>query len=284
MRSTWAFDWALHRPLHEVEGLPDKPNEERYWVADLEFLPVKDQLQLASSYKAIVVDHFVFVDREAPKGPVDAYVFDVREPTLLEWYWANGTEPVRTVRADAWATWELRNAWGQTPNPPPTGEPQTLDQIRIAHNMAIARGDADAAARYEKDLLAQLDTSVAAGFTDATRLIGERYVKGVLPELDTYFRAAATSADEFEFAVASVVDRRKRFSIVPADEKVKQLGNPFLIDPRLWRLGYIYVSRAPIHHRPGTEVFFGRFEPLSKDYKAPKPQEGGPEVKLLTVE
>jgi 4-amino-4-deoxy-L-arabinose transferase-like glycosyltransferase len=283
MRPTWAFDWALHRPLHAVSGLPGAPDDERYYVADLEFLNSHDQVQLAATYKLIVLDHFVFVDRKAPKAPLDAYVFDERQPRLLEWYFTNGTEPVRTVRADAWATWELRNAWSQLPNPLPTGEPQTLEEIRIAHNAAIARSDTAAASRYEQQLITRLDTSVAAGFTDGTRLLGLKYNPGVLPSLSLFFRAAATSNDEFEFAIASVVDRRRFLSLVPADDKVKQLGAPFLIPPRLWKVGYIYSEQAPIHHRPGTERFAGRFEPTAKDFHAPKPLEGTGEIPLITL-
>jgi hypothetical protein len=70
---------------------------------------------------------------------------------------------------------------------------------------------------------------------------------------------------------------------VPADDKVKQLGAPFIIPPRLWKLGYIYSEHAPIHHRPGTERFAGRFEPVAKDYHAPKPLEGPGEIPLLTL-
>jgi len=283
MRSTWAFDWALHRPLHQVGGVPTAPDDERYYVADLEFLPTRDQLVLASSYHLVILDHFVMLDRQAPKAPLDAYVFDERQPKFLEWYLTNGTEPVRTVRPDAWATWELRNAWGQAPNPLPTGEPQTLEEIRIAHNAAIARGDAAATVRYEKQLTALLDTTVAAGFSDGTRLLGQKFTPGVLPKLSLFFRAAGTSNDDFEFAIASVVDQRRFLSLVPADDKVKQLGAPFIIPPRQWKLGYIYAEHAPIHHRPGTERFAGRFEPVSKDYHAPKPLDGTGEIPLITL-
>ncbi len=283
MRSTWAFDWALHRPLHPVSALPGAPDDERYWVGDLQFLLSKDQIQLASAYKLVVLDHFVMIDRQAPKAPLDAYVFDEREPKRLEWYFTNGTEPVRTVRPDAWATWELRNAWNQLPNPLPTGEPQTLEEIRIAHNAALSRGDTAAATRYEQQLTTMLDTTVATGFSDGTRLLGQKFKPGVLPSLSLFFRAAGTSNDEYEFAISSVVDRRRFLSLVPADDKTKQLGAPFLVPPRLWRLGYIYSEHAPMHHRPGVERFSGRMEPRSKDFHAPKPLDGEGEIPLVTL-
>jgi 4-amino-4-deoxy-L-arabinose transferase-like glycosyltransferase len=282
MRPTWAFDWALHRPLHIVD-MPTTPNEERYYVADLEFLHSHDQQLLAGMFKIVVVDHFLMIDRESKPAPVDAYVFDERPPKLLEWYLTNGTEPVRTIRADAWETWELRNAWNQSPNPLPTGEPQTLEEIRIAHNAAIARSDRNAATRYEQALTAKLDTTVATGFSDGTRLLGQKFTSGVLPRLDLFFRSAGTSNDDFEFQIASVVDRRRLLSLVPPDDKIKQLGAPFLVPPRLWRAGYIYSEHAPIHHRPGVERFAGRFEPLAKEYKAPKLLDGSGEVPLISL-
>jgi 4-amino-4-deoxy-L-arabinose transferase-like glycosyltransferase len=286
MRSTWALDWAMHRTLHGIDKLPgDKtPPEERYFVADLDFLPAPDQRKLAESYKLLVVDHFVMADRLATKGPVEAYVFDERQPTLLEWYLAYGTEPVRTVRPDPWATWELRDAWGQAPNPAPAGQPQTLEQQRIAHNVAVARNDTAGADLLEKQILAQLDTSVSTGFGDGTRLIGQRLDKGVLPVLTLMFRAAATSNDEFEFAIASVMDARKPLSLVPPDDRVKQLGAPFPVTPREWRAGYIYAEHAPIHHRPGKERFAGRFEPMGKDFHGPKPVSGEGEVPLVVLQ
>ncbi len=283
MRTTWALDWAAHRPLHGVNDPPGNPPEERYWVGDLGFISAKDQQQLASTYKIVVVDHFMMVDRKAPRVPALAYVFDERQPTFLEWYLTNGTEPVRTIRPDAWATWELRNAWGQAPNPLPTGEPQTLEQIRIAHNAAISRSDTAAATRYEQQIVSQLDTSAATGFSDGTRLLGTKYTTGVLPTLHVFFRAAGASNDDFEFAISSVVDRRRFLSLVPADDKVKQLGAPFILPPRLWKLGYIYCEHAPIHHRAGVERFAGRFEPLAKEFHAPKPLEGAGEVPLITI-
>jgi hypothetical protein len=38
---------------------------------------------------------------------------------------------------------------------------------------------------------------------------------------------------------------------VSADDKVKQYGPPFVISPRLWRKGFIYLDRVDVRHRPG---------------------------------
>jgi len=286
MHSTWANDWAVRHKLKGLSGPPntDAPALERYYVADLEFMAPLDQKKMFDTFKVVVVDHFAMVDRSAPKGPAEAYVFDEREPTLLEWYFRYGTQPVRTVRPDAWATWEMRDAWSQTPNPPPTGTPETLEQIRIAHNIAVSAGQAKAAEDYQEQLVARIDTSISAAFNDGTRLLGLKYTPGVAPALALFFRAAGTPADEVSFAIASVVDARKPLSLVPPDDRIKQLGAPFLMSTRVWRVGYIYSERCEVHHRAGRERFAGRFEPLAKDGKAPKPLDGSSEVPLLTIQ
>jgi hypothetical protein len=282
MHSTWADDWALHRAIKTHPTPPDTeaPALERYFVADLEFQPSGDQKKMFDAFEVKVVDHFAMVDRSAPKGPLDAYVFDERQPTFLEWYLAYGTEPVRTIRPDPWATWELRDAWSQTPNPPPTGTPETLEQLRIAHNVAVAKGDAAAADDYQEQLVSRIDISVATVFTDGTHLLGERYTTGVLPELVLFFRPAATPAEDLEFAISSVVEEKKARSLVAPDDKTKQLGAPFYVPTKYWKVGYIYAEKTDIHHRSGRERFAGRWEPQDK---APKPLQGGGEVQLLTI-
>ncbi len=286
MKSTWALDWALRRKIRNFPAQPttDAPPVERYFVADLDLQPSIDQQKMAELFKVVVVDHFVMVDRAAPKGPADAYVFDTREPTFLEWYLTNGTEPVRTIRPDPWATWEVRDAWGQTPNPPPTGEPRTLEQLRIAHNVALSRGDPAGALRLEQQLVVRLDTSVAAGFNDGTRLVGEKYVPGVLPELTLIVRASGPAGGDFELAIESTIDKRRTCSMVPYDDRTQHLGAPFPLPPRLWRAGYLYAEHAPIHHRAGREHFIGRFTSLAKEGKAPRLINGQEAVPLLTLE
>jgi 4-amino-4-deoxy-L-arabinose transferase-like glycosyltransferase len=283
MKSTWANDWALH---HKVKGFPSPPNTEapaieRYYLADLEFLPSADQKKMFDTFKVVIVDHFAMVDRSAPQGPVDAYVFDERQPTLLEWYLAYGTQPVRTVRPDAWATWEFRNAWGQAPNPIPTATPETLEQVRIQHNIGVATGDAAAAQQWQEKLVSRIDTAVTATYADGTRLMGQKYTAGIAPELKLFFRAAGTPTYDVDFAISSVIDQRKAWSLVPADDRVKQLGAPFPIPTSYWRVGFIYEEACEIIHRAGRERFAGRFDPAGK---APKLLDGATELPLLVIQ
>jgi hypothetical protein len=285
MRSTWALDWAVHRRLRgEGEAFKDAPPEQRYAIADMRFLGAGQMRNLANSYKMVVVDDYVMVDRESPKAPLEAYVFDERQPTWWEWYTQYGTEPVRTIRYDAWATWELRDALGQQPNPPPKEAPQTLEQMRIAHNAAIAKGDANAATALEQKIVGQLDTRVASAFDDGTRLLGQKYESGVAKELTFMFRAVGAGHDDVEFALDSQVVKRKPLSLVAADPKTEQGGAPFRVPTTMWRTNYIYAEHCVIHKRPGRERFEGRFEPLEKGKPTPKVVGGQGEVQLLELD
>jgi hypothetical protein len=261
MHTAWEVDWALRRPLVSDDKLPSRPPkpQERYFIADMAFMKAGDMAKVFSEFKVTAVGQFILVDRGEPAGPAEGYSFEEREPTPLEWYFVDGVDPVRTVRPDPWWTWELRNAFGQLPNPLPAEPPATLEQIRVAHNAAVFAEETDRAAELEKQLLAQLETATAT-FSDGTRFLGERYRKGVAPVLDLYFLAkAAAPADDIQFDVKSIIERAPLFSVVEADDKVKPLGMPLVIPPRLWRPGYIYGEHTEIRHRPGREVYTGAF-------------------------
>jgi 4-amino-4-deoxy-L-arabinose transferase-like glycosyltransferase len=285
MRYTWALDWALHHRVRgEGEPFKDAPPEERYSISDMRFLGAAQMRNLANAFKMVVVDDYVMVDRESPKGPLEAYVFDERQPNWWEWYFQYGTEPVRAIRHDAWATWELRDALGQQPNPYPTETPKTLEQMRIAHNVAIAKGESDAATALEQKILGQLDAHVATAFDDGTHLLGQKYEPGVAKELTVMFRALGAAKDDSEFALDSQVVKKKPLSLVPPDPKIEQGGAPFRVPTTLWKTNYIYAEHTVIHKRPGRERFQGRFEPLEKGHPVPKAVGGPAEVQLLELD
>jgi 4-amino-4-deoxy-L-arabinose transferase-like glycosyltransferase len=255
-------EWALHRPVKGVVSGQyfAAPKEDRYFVGDLRFLNSEEQKHAATAFHVVTVGPYVFIDREASHAPIEAYSFDEREPNFLEWYFLSPTEPMRTVRADPWATWELREHYDQAPNPPPGGAPSTPEEFRIAHNLAVATGDAAAAGKWNAALLTVLDKSIATNFPEGVRLLGKRYVRGVDPTLELYFEANGPLPYDSMFEVVSNVESAPPLSLVPADDKVKQYGSPFVIAPRLWRKGFIYIERVDIRRRPGREYFSGYFD------------------------
>jgi hypothetical protein len=278
-----AQEWALNRPL---KGLPPEQfvaSKERYFIGDFRFAKAADVKSGASEFQMITLGPYYFLDRAAPKGPIEAYRFEEREPNFFQWYFTSPTEPMRTVRPYPWGTWELRQHFEQTPNPPPTDAPQTLDEIRIAHNAAVAQGDAAGAERLKTKLLAALNIGVASEFSEGVRLLGERYVPGVAPTLELYFQADGPMSGELTFAVNSNIEAPPRPSWVSADDKTKNYGPPFVLSPELWRKDFIYVDCVDVRRRLGREHFVGLFAREGKG-TPPKFLNGLPSVALMTLE
>jgi hypothetical protein len=283
MHTAWEVDWALRRPIATTDAIPGRPYKvpDRYVIVDLAFVKPSDQLKLFADYHVVAVGQFAMADRAAPPGPAEGYVFDTREPTAFEWYFVDGVDPVRTVRPDPWSTWELRETFGQQPNPAPEGPPQTLEEIRVAHNVALAAGDPARAADLQKQLVGQLEATTAK-FTDGTLLLGQRFTRGVAPVLDLYFEASGpAAADDIQFDIKSVIERAPVVSLVGPDDKVKAVGMPLVTPPRLWKAGFIYADHTEIRHRPGREVYTGFFIGGS-DQNRPRPVDGG-DLVLLTL-
>ena len=260
MHPTWSQEWALYRTTTNYNRVPDRGSSSpRYFVADLAFLGADDQRLLADRFHVTVVDQYALVDCLEDPSPAEAFVFDAREPGFIQWYYYSGIDPVRTLRRDAWHTWELRDAWGQTPNPPPDGDPVTAEEVRIAHNRAMASGDQRAARDLLMRLGSELDETVATDLTDGTRLLGRRYVEGVAPVLELYFLAGGPHDADIQAKISSEMLAAPKLSLIPRDDKVKEVGMPFVIPPKLWKPGYVYVDRTEIAPRPGAEVLTLQF-------------------------
>jgi hypothetical protein len=264
MNQNWSQDWALFRPTVNNNSLPSgnfvpvgPVSDPRYFVGDLAFLSTADQRRLAETFHLDVVGSIALVDRMAPLSPVDGHVFDAREPTPLEWYFTSGTDPVRTIRDDPFFTWELRDAYGQLPNSPPETTPTTLDQQRIAHNLAVSQGHEKEAEGLFSQIVARLETRSATRLSDGTRVIGYRYAGGVAPTISVYFLAAGPCSIDWELGIASIMKAPAPLSLVPPDPTLKQYGRPFVLPPGLWKAGYLYEATSEIRHRRGTEVVFG---------------------------
>ncbi len=287
MHGTWAIDWAIRRPTAPADGAPARSTngEDRYLLTDLAFMKVADQVRMARDFHMVAVGQFVLIDRAAPPAPADGYVFEAREPRPLEWYFVSGTEPIRTVRPDPWYTWELRDEFGQTPNPPPPFDPPPagLDDLRIAHNAALATGDAARANDLQARLQAKIDPQAATKYTDGTLLLGEVFTPGVAPTLDVYFQASGPAAsDEEQFDIQAFVERAPLLSMVEADNRPKATAMPLVIPPRLWKPGFIYVDHTEIRHRPGRERYVGFFVG-GPEAARPRPLDGARDVPLLTL-
>jgi len=285
MRFTWADSWALHRPVIGVDGLPSRGSDgiDRYFVCDLAFLTAAEIRQLADAFHVVAVGHYALVDRDGPAAPADGYVFAAREPNAFEWYALSGTDPVLSVRAAPWYTWELRDHFGQAPDPTPDLEPTTMDELRIAHNAAVSSRDAERARHYRARLVAQLDVHPSTTFTDGSSLLGVRYAPGVAPTLDVYFAASAPTPFDEQFDIDATVEDKSRWSLIPMDRIVRRVAMPLVPPPRMWKEGFIYVDHSEIRQRPGRESFAGFFTAPQDGSRPRLPLDGSPRVRLIEL-
>ncbi|MBI4955009.1 MAG: glycosyltransferase family 39 protein [Myxococcales bacterium] len=280
MIPNWSLVWALGgRVVSPTGALPQKAGT-RVYLADTRFLYDSAQAAIAKGAHVTAVGPFWQVTEGEPLAPLEAYAFVEREPGPLEWYFVSGTEPVRTIVPSPWLTWELRDHFGQ-PAEPPEGEPDDLDELRIAHNLALARGEDTSA------LLARVTAAFGAPtarFDDGTELLGVRFEPGARDLLTLLVRAAAPPVSDVQLFVRSRVVARATLSTTMADPSVREVGLPLPIAPQRWKAGYLYFDRVPIRKRPGTERFEAYFKLRSGKGKAPVPVDGGTSVVVLELD
>jgi 4-amino-4-deoxy-L-arabinose transferase-like glycosyltransferase len=235
-----------------------------FWIGRGSGLSSDEQRRIASTTHVRVYGDTWIVDQRESAAPLDAFSLNEREPGLFEWIFTNATEPVRSIRQtpDPWLTWEWRTLLGQSA-PPPTGDPATLDEIRIAHNAAIERGDAAAADRWRAQIEAKLDRSVQAQYEPGLRLIGIRQTGGVEPRIESWFECMAPQQGDSSFNVTAVVEARSRLSLLPPNASGREMAWPPSMPTGLWRSGQIYKTEVVLNHLIGQERYSGYWAPRS---------------------
>lgn len=279
MHGTWALSWALGgRIVSFNRALPVGPAKDRRdtYLADLRYLDKSSADALFKDFHVTLVGPFIKVNRQEPAAPLDGFAFEEREPNLFERYFSNGTEPVRTVAADPFVTWEMRYHFGQ-PAEPPNVAPTTAAQRRIAHNMAVAAGDT---ARADALLASLEDTLSPPRFelTNGSSLLGVTYTEGVEDRLTVYVFAREPMARGTGFSVKSRVLQAPWGSFTMADPTSREVALPFLIPPERFRAGFVYENSMPIRKRPGKEEYVASF--TAPRGRGPGPKAGGKMVVL----
>jgi 4-amino-4-deoxy-L-arabinose transferase-like glycosyltransferase len=278
MKATWSQVWSLGgRILADHRPTPGKGPG--VWLADSRFLPNEAQGSIAQASHVTAVGPFWKVLEGDRPGPIDAYSFVETEPPLWEWYLVSGTEPHREVAPDPWLTWELRTHFGQ-PADPPSGTPATLDQRRIAHNVALASGDTAKAAEILAGIEREL-TPVHAAYEDGTEILGTVFHEGARPLLTILVKAGGPQAADVQLHVTSKVTAKAAWSLTMADPTEREVGIPLGLPPARWRKGFLYADPVAIRKRPGREVyratFSGRGGGGSRRVNGPR------DVELLTL-
>ena len=253
-----------------------------FWVSRGSSMSGDEERRIAGAAHVRIYGDVWVVDQREPFAPVDAISLNEREPNAFEWLVYGGTEPTRSVGTspDPWATWEWRTHLGQSATPPP-GEPATLDQLRIAHNVAIAGGDDAAAGRILERIKGQLDLGTSTSFDQGPRLVGTRVTSGVQPRVESWFECTSPMGD-LSFNVGSIVEARAPFSSIDPDPTERDMAYPPSLSTKLWRPRFLYVTVAVLDHRIGRERYAGAW--WSRDGSAaPRRTDGKPDTTIAVV-
>ncbi|WP_437479869.1 glycosyltransferase family 39 protein [Sorangium sp. So ce1014] len=290
MKATWAQVWALGgRVVKPTRPAPKETPSRGAYLADTRFLLDREQASLARRFDITAVGPFWALVAGAPTPApaqgargIEAFSFREREPGLLAWYLVSGTEPEREIVPDPFLTWELRTHFGQ-PAEPPAGPPETLEQKRIAHNIALAAGDDARAAALLTEITAAL-APLGARFDDGTELLGTTFHEGARSLLTIVVRAGGPATSDVALTVRSRVVERAPLSTTMADPVDREVGLPTAISPQRWRAGFLYADPVPIRKRPGTEVFWASLRARDRG-RAPRLVDSGgaPEVEVLRL-
>ena len=281
----WHMDWAYAGKTsereHPVAGHWDVASHP-LWVARASGLSSEEQKAFAHDTHVRVFGDVWIVDQREPAAPLDAYSMNEREPDLFEWLLRGGTQRVRTAGTapDPWLTWEWRTQLGLDASPP-TAAPVTLDQMRIAHNVAVTLGNGDGAARWLDRIGAQLDRRMETRLEPGLTLVGTKIYEGAEPRLQSWFLVREQPRGDSTFAVRSIVEARAPFSLIPADTTDRPMAFPGSLPTKLWRVGFLYVTEVPLDHRIGRERYLGKWQ--SSEGWAPARPDGADETTLAVV-
>ncbi|MDI1433970.1 ArnT family glycosyltransferase [Polyangium sorediatum] len=268
MHATWAQVWSLGgRVVKTNQPVPAGPLPGRgsVYVMDSRFAPDAQLAAVAKRFHVTAVGPFWMVFPREPYAPIDAYVFEAREPGALAWMFVSATEPVRTIVPDVFATWEARVHWDQEATPP-EAPPQTLEQKRIAHNVAVMQGDAARAEALFGEITRAL-RPIGATYEEGPEIVGSLFQTGVRPRLDLFVRASGPLAAGTVLSVRSRVTRRATLSTTMPDPTTRDVGLPLGVPVERMRKGFLYVDPVTIVKRPGVEVFHAAFVGRGKSMK-----------------
>ncbi|HSY40605.1 MAG TPA: hypothetical protein VLA79_13785, partial [Polyangia bacterium] len=257
----WALQWEL-RPRLSAGSQPvvaAVSESTRVYIMDTRSASSGELQQAAAHYHVHAVGFLWVFDRAERAAPLDGYVLEEREPSLWQRWWLGPTEPIRSVRPNAWTTWEWRKMLGQ-PAVAPTSVPTTTDELRIAHNAAVDGGDAATAARLRAALVARLNVQVTAQFAGGTSLMGAVHRTGARRSFTLFFLAGNIAGDA-RFSVHAKVSTPPRLSGLPAAPENLEIAGGATWPTSLWRRGQIYSLEAVYRKRPGTEVLTGSWAP-----------------------
>lgn len=260
MKQSYWLDWVTQRPVTHTPqpraGVPFRVTH--YWL-DTRFESGRAARNLTQDFAVRAFGPYLAADLRAAGATLEGFALAPREPSFFERLFVSAHHHLYEVKPDAFWTWELREHYGHAPNPPPAGEPRRPEELRSAHNAALAAGDAGRAAALRARLLEGVDRRVGRVYGPSIELLGARFERGASDILTLYFVALAPLESDVQFAVTSTVEAPPRLSLTPRDELPWDVGMPFALPTSSWRPGFIYSSISELVRRPGRERYTGAF-------------------------
>jgi len=259
----FSSEYGANRPYVRVNTLvaakPEDP--QRIAVLDTRNQSVKDLQTIANQFAVQDVGPLWRVDR-AQKGPsFSALQYREREPNPFEFLFISGTDLIRTIAKsdDPFATWEWRDAL-DLPNPAPSATPTTLDELRIAHNIAVVEKDAARVKELEAKLAGAVGTPNGLRYSGGITLQGVDVHKGPAIVVTLYWATdAAYKPTDVQYQVKCKIVAAPPLWEAPLDYFEKDMAPVALIRPATWKPGSLYTQRFIALHRVGREECQGSF-------------------------
>jgi hypothetical protein len=263
--------YAAERVVAVIDKVTDPPPKdvvEGAFMMDARYCSPGELRDVVARWQVTAVGPMWRVDRTKPASPIVAMHYEERLPRGAE-VLTIGSDLVRTIghEEDAWASWEWRNHFAQAA-PPPRGEPTTFDEVRVAHNLAVDRGDGQQAAALFARLTESLTERRAFDYEGDFQLVGYRLEDGVLPVLTLLWRVGPSFVPfDGLYLVHSRITQAPLLWPTVVDRGEKETAPPQTIGPPFWRPGFVYAHRFLVQRRAGAERLTGFFQALA---------EGGP--------
>ncbi len=229
------------------------------------------------------IGDIVVIDLVRGVGPISGYLISAREPNFVERVVSHPFEPVTSVRASEYVTWEWQIHLGDNPTPPQS-EPRDLEELRIAHNVAVHLNDAKRTRALREQIERELTGATRALYSEGVQLIGARVTKSVHPMIEAWFVAGGALESNAYFDIRTNVIAKSRWSLIPIDVLERPCSSGPSLPSSIWRAGFIYTASCSAYHRIGIEQYTGTFRAREAKGRVPHRTDGADPVILAELQ
>ncbi|NUO54620.1 MAG: hypothetical protein HOV80_37750 [Polyangiaceae bacterium] len=253
MAPTWAHTWALGGRIvdHDAELPRSADADQDVVIADLRRMKPGSVGRLLRCCTVRLVDHYAVVT--PGRGPLTGETLAEREPTFGERIFGAAFEPVRTLRPSPFPAWLIADHFGGT-TPPLDREPETIEELAIAHDAAFASQNVAGAEPYRLSIGTRLEGPEVV-FEQGGRLLGAAVTRGASPRVVLVIAADGPAPDGWELAARARVVEGPALSLArQPHDATRDLGLSWTVPPSRWKHGYLYTASFDLLPRPGVEA------------------------------